>query len=83
MNSKIKFFLIFGLIILSLAVIGYFKSVPGLEDEKLNRPQIEITPQSFDSGDIVYGQVMEYVFKVKNTGSSKNPILNISPKVGN
>ena len=82
MNSKIKFFLIFGLIILSLAVIGYFKSVPGLEDEKLNRPQIEITPQSFDSGDIVYGQVMEYVFKVKNTGSEILEIKRLDTSCG-
>ena len=66
---KPKFFLILGVVILGLAGYGYFKSVPGVKNQTENLPQIEISPQSFDFGEINYGQVVEHVFKVKNTGS--------------
>lgn len=66
---KLKFFLILGLVILGFAVYGYFKAIPAPRNQTENRPQIEITPQSFDFGEVEYGRVMEYTFKVKNAGS--------------
>ena len=67
MKSRIVFFLV--LVALGLASYGYFKSVPGLEDEASARPQIEITPKSFDFGEVKYGDVAKYNFIIKNTGS--------------
>jgi len=68
MSSKIKFFLILGLIIFGLAIFGYFKAIPGLENQTENLPKIEIVPKSFDFGEINYGEVVNYSFKVKNIG---------------
>lgn len=66
---KIKFFLILIFIIIGLAVYGYFKSIPVVENQTKNLPKIEITPKSFDFGEIQYGDVLKYTFKVKNIGS--------------
>lgn len=82
MKSKVKFSLILGLIILSLAVYGYFKSVPGVDNQATSRPQIEINPLSFDFGDIVYGQVVEQAFKVRNTGSEILEIKRLATSCG-
>jgi len=67
MSSKIKFFLILGVIIFGLAIFGYFKSIP-VPKEKENLPKIEITPKFFDFGEVKYGDVLNYNFKVKNSG---------------
>lgn len=66
------FFLIIALTIVGLLIFGYFKAIPGSDDE--NHPKISITPSSFDFKEIEYGQVVEYVFKVKNLG---NEVLEI------
>lgn len=68
MQSKIKYFLLLGLVVLGLAVLGYFKATPSAENQTENLPRIEISPQDFDFGDIDYGQVVEYSFKIKNLG---------------
>ncbi len=68
MKSKTLFLFFLVLIIIGLAIYGYFKAIPGLENHEGNLPKIEITPISFDFGEIEYGQVVEYTFKVKNTG---------------
>ena len=76
MKQKILFFLILGIVILVLGGYGYFKAIPGVENQTTNSPKIEITPKSFDFGEIVYGETAEYVFKVKNTGKE---VLEIRP----
>lgn len=68
MKPKVKFFIILGILILSLAIFGYFKAIPEAEDQN-NVPKIEITPKSWDFGDVEYGQVLEHNFKVKNSGN--------------
>lgn len=68
MKLKIFVFLILVILILGLAVFGYFNSIPGAENQTNNLPKIEISPQDFDFGDIDYGQVVEYSFKIKNLG---------------
>lgn len=74
--------MILGLIILGIAVYGYYKSVPGLENERAARPQIEITPQDFNFGQIQYGQEVNYVFLVKNAGQEVLEIKRLSTSCG-
>lgn len=69
MNQKNIITVIIILAILGLAIVGYFKAVPGAKDQTGSRPQIEITPKSFDFGEVEFGKIAEYVFKVKNLGS--------------
>lgn len=62
-NSKL--FLIIGLVIIfGLLIYGYFRAVPSQGNAR-----IEITPKSFDFGEVEYGQELEYIFKVKNSGT--------------
>lgn len=65
---KLKYFIIIFFVISAVAVYGYFKSVPGIKNQETARPQIEITPKDFNFGEAVYGQVLEYDFKLKNLG---------------
>ncbi|MDO8424582.1 MAG: DUF1573 domain-containing protein [bacterium] len=67
--KKIKFILALFFLISGLAVIGYFKAIPGADGGGDN-PKIEMSPATFDFGDIQYGQIVEYDFTVKNTGKS-------------
>src|SRR3989338_6755916 len=71
---KLKFVLFSIVLILGLAVLGYFKAIPGVQENGGNRPQIEISPETFDFGDIQYGDIVEEDFVVKNAG---NEILEI------
>jgi len=80
MKTKIVFVLV--LIVLGLAGYGYFKSIPGIEPGTGDLPRIEITPQSFDFGDVVYGQVVEHAFKVKNAGSEILEIKRLATSCG-
>lgn len=66
---KLNFFLILGVIILGLAIVGYFKAMPGVENQAGSHPQIEIIPKTFDFGEVEFGKIVEYTFKVKNLGS--------------
>ena len=82
MNQKaiIPFAII--LIIIGLAVIGYFKAVPKAEKGAGNQPRIEITPKEYDFGEIEYGQIVKYVFKVKNIGQEILEIKKIATSCG-
>ncbi|MDO8663756.1 MAG: DUF1573 domain-containing protein [Candidatus Wildermuthbacteria bacterium] len=71
MKLKIILILVF---IAGLAFLGYTKAIPGADENGGGRPQIEISPATFDFGDIQYGDIVEYDFVVKNTG---NEILEI------
>lgn len=68
MNSKIFFLVILVLVITGLGIYGYFRAIPGVENQTENHSRIEIAPQSFDFGEIEYGDVAKYTFKVKNSG---------------
>lgn len=63
-----KIWLVLILFIAVLAIYGYFNAVSGPEDQSENQPKIEITPSFFDFGEIEYGQIVEHIFKVKNSG---------------
>lgn len=66
--ARLKYFLFIFFVVSGIAGYGYLKSVPGAENGKENLPRIEITPQSFDFGQAEYGQILEYDFKLKNSG---------------
>ncbi len=74
MNKKAFGFAIILLVVVGMAIYGYFKATPGIENQGKLRPEIEITPQFFDFGEIKYGEVASYTFSVKNLG---NEILEI------
>ena len=61
-----------------MAVYGYFKAIPGVGDQADNLPEIEITPTCFDFGNIEYGKVLEYTFKVKNLGEETLEIKRVA-----
>ncbi len=56
------------LAVLGLGAVGYFRAVPGLENQTDDYPQIEITPSTFDFGEVEYGAIAEHNFKIKNSG---------------
>ena len=67
-SKKYLLFILPLLLIISIAVLGYFTAVPGLKEGVETYPKIGITPQSFDFGELKYGSIAEYTFKVKNLG---------------
>lgn len=70
MSPKIRFILVLGIIIFGIGILGYFRAVPGAGNQGENLPKIEITPKSFDFGEINYGQIVNYTFRVKNLGKA-------------
>lgn len=70
MKPNTRFLIIFILIITGLSIFGYFKSIPSAKDDGGKRPEIEITPGYFDFGEVEYGEIMKYTFKVKNLGEA-------------
>lgn len=81
MNIKIKYFLVIGLVILSIAVYGYFKSVPGVNNGEIGA-QIEVTPQDFNFGEIQYGDIVNHNFIIKNLGQEVLEIKRLSTSCG-
>ena len=77
MKQKISIFIVLG-IILGLAVYGYFKAVSAPVNQTENRPQITIAPQSFDFGEVDYGEVAEYTFRVTNLGDEALEIKRVA-----
>lgn len=82
MKQKTWFFLILGVIILGLGGYGYFKAIPSVENQTTNLPQIEISPQSFNFGDVEYGRVVEHTFKIKNSGEKSLEIKRVATSCG-
>ncbi len=81
-TPKLKSFLIIGLVILFLAVYGYFQAVPSVEDQGQSLPKIEITPQDFNFGEVEYGQVLNHTFTLKNIGSEILSIERVATSCG-
>lgn len=68
MSSRNIFITIFIVTMASFLAYGYFNATPGVENGDAKIPKIVITPQVFDFGQIDYGQVAKYSFKVENLG---------------
>ena len=66
------------LAILGLGAVGYFRAVPGLNNQTENYPQIEITPKTFDFNEIEYGSIAEYTFKIRNLGNETLEIKRVA-----
>lgn len=77
MKLRIAIFIILG-IILGLAVYGYLKAVSGPVNQTGDKPEIKITPNSFDFGEIKYGEVAKHTFQLKNSGKQTLEIKKVS-----
>ena len=80
MKAKVLIFTILILLIL-FAGYGYFRATPGAGKQE-NLPKIEITPLSFDFGDVQYGQIVKYTFLVENIGQETLEIKRIGTSCG-
>jgi len=82
MGPKIKFFLILGIVSLGISVYGYFKAIPSPQNQTGNLPKIEITPLSYDFGEIEFGKIVNYNFKIKNSGQEVLEIKRVATSCG-
>lgn len=78
MKSKTISLVIFSLVIIGLLVYGYFRAIPGPEDQEKNQPKISANPTSFDFGEVEYGQILEHAFSIKNLGKEVLEIKKIA-----
>lgn len=65
---------------LATAVFGYLKATGG--DKTPNSPKIEITPLSYDFGNVDFGKTLNYVFLVKNSGKETLEIKRVATSCG-
>lgn len=82
MKQKIIFAGAIILLALGMAGFGYYKATSGPTGDNENNPKMEITPESFDFGDIQYGQIVKYTFLVKNIGQETLEIKRIGTSCG-
>lgn len=79
MKGKAIIIVSFFLGILIFALYGYFRATPSFENgEQETRPIIEILPESFDFGEVTYGQTLEHKFSLKNLGEVELKIKRIA-----
>lgn len=76
--KNFQIFFIILAVILVLAGYGYFRAVPAPANQAENLPKIQIAPESFDFGEIKYGDVVKYTFKVKNIGQETLEIKRVA-----
>lgn len=76
-----KKIIIFITIIIIIMLVGYTKATLPATDLS-GQPKIEITPLSFDFGEIEYGKVVESRFKVKNAGTETLEIKRVATSCG-
>ncbi|MDP2926727.1 MAG: DUF1573 domain-containing protein [bacterium] len=65
MTKKWPYLFLVFLVLISLGVYGYFKATSG---EAAAGPRIEVEPKNFDFGGVLYGEIVETNFIVKNQG---------------
>lgn len=75
-------FIIIAAVIGIPAIYGYFKATPPVSGGQDSVPKIEITPESYDFGTIVFGTIAEYNFKVKNSGKETLEIKRVATSCG-
>lgn len=81
MKMKIAILAVLGLI-LGLVAYGYSQAIPPSQSQTESQPQIEITPITFDFGEVKYGEIAEYTFKIKNLGKEVLEIKRVSTSCG-
>jgi len=83
MNKKILIFSIIIFIgIVGFIIYGYYQATPALIKETISRPQIDISPESYDFGEIEFGKIVNFTFKVKNSGDEILEIKRIATSCG-
>ncbi len=96
-NNNVKFKIVIAitaviLIFVGILVYNYFE-IPTVRQElnseasefnsvKVSGPRLEVSPESFDFGTVVYGEVAEQSFELKNIGSKALEILRLSTSCG-
>lgn len=78
MSKKNIIIVLIVMVVLGLGAVGYFRAVPGLENQTNDRPQIEVSPQTFDFGEIQYGTIAKHRFKIKNSGKQNLEIKKVA-----
>jgi len=68
--------------VLGLAVVGYLRATSGLQSQREVRPKIEITPPSFDFGEVEFGKIAQTSFKIKNDGEAGLEIKKVATSCG-
>ncbi len=81
MKTKFLFITAVLLFVGGLSLVGYVKAVPGAKDGA-SMPKIEITPASYDFGDIQYKDIVSRGFKIKNTGNAVLSITRVATSCG-
>lgn len=81
MNSKTLFFIIFILGLIAVIFYGYLKATAPAGNSE-NLPKIEISPASYDFGEIEFGKVVNYSFVVKNSGKAPLEIKRVATSCG-
>lgn len=69
-------------VIIVLAIYGYFNAIPAPDDQAGSNPQINITPEFFDFGEIQYGDEVTHTFKIKNSGDEVLEIIKVATSCG-
>lgn len=78
MSKKIIIALVIVTVVVGIIIIGYIKATPGLKNETAQRPQIEVSPKTYNFGEIEFGAIAKYTFKIKNAGPQTLEIKRIA-----
>ena len=81
MNSKVLFSILFAAGLIAVIFYGYIKATPPASNAE-NAPKIEISPASYDAGQVDFGKIVNYTFKIKNSGQSPLEIKRIATSCG-
>ncbi|MDP3882935.1 MAG: DUF1573 domain-containing protein [Candidatus Staskawiczbacteria bacterium] len=81
MNSKIIFTLIFIAGLAGVILFGYLQATAPASNDP-NAPKILISPESFDFGEIQYGDIVTHNFGVTNSGKSDLEIKRVATSCG-
>lgn len=69
-------------VIAALVIAGYLKATPPPDNQTQDGPKIEISPASFDFGQIEFGKIVETKFTVKNNGNQLLEIKRVATSCG-
>jgi len=81
MNSKILFSIIFVLGLTGVIFYGYIKATPPADNSQ-SSPKIEISPASYDFGEVEFGKILNYNFVIENSGQAPLEIKRVATSCG-
>ena len=82
MQQKFILLTVLFLIIAGIGVLGYSRATPPPNNQTRNGPKIEISPATFDFGNIEFGKIVETKFIVKNSGNQMLQIKRLATSCG-